>query len=100
WLGVQPTVTSYTFYAEQDRDVRLAALDLPPARRARMARDLAENALPTNRTYLYHHYDDNCATRIVDALNRALDDRFKASLAGPARLSLRDHTRRYTARDP
>lgn len=99
WLGVQPTQLSYDFYADQDRDVRILELDLTPGAAAQMARDLAVHALPENRTYLYHHYYDNCATRIVDAIDKATNGAFKASLQGPARLTFRGHTRRYAARD-
>jgi hypothetical protein len=100
WLGVQPTRLSYEFYADQDRDVRILELDLPPEKAAAMAKALAVHALPENRVYLYHHYKDNCATRIVDAIDGATDGDFKKSLQAPARLTYRGHTRRYAARDP
>jgi hypothetical protein len=100
WLGVQPTRLSYEFYADQDRDVRVLELDLPPDKAAAMAHALAVQALPENRVYLYHHYYDNCATRIVDAIDTATDGDFKKSLQAPARLTFRGHTRRYAARDP
>lgn len=100
WVGVQSTRQTYEFYADQDRDVRLLELNLPPDRLAVMARDLAVAALPENRTYLYHHYRDNCATRIVDAIDKATDGAFKRSLQEPARLTFRGHTRRYAAQDP
>ena len=38
----------------------------PPGRR------LAENARPENARYRYDYYTDNCATRVRDALDRAL----------------------------
>jgi hypothetical protein len=100
WLGVQPTRLSYEFYAEQDRDVRILELDLTPQKAAAMAKALAVHALPENRVYLYHHYYDNCATRIVDAIDAATDGQFKKSLQAPARHNFRGHTRRYAARDP
>jgi hypothetical protein len=100
WLGVQPTKLSYQFYAEQDRDVRVMELDLTPYEAGRMAKALAVHALPENRTYLYHHYLDNCATRIVDAIDGATQGEFKKSLQAPARLDFRGHTRRYASRSP
>jgi hypothetical protein len=100
WLGVQPTQYSYDFYAEQDRDVRVMELDLTPYEAAQMAKALAVQSLPENRTYLYHHYLDNCATRIVDAIDKATQGEFKKTLQAPARLSFRGHTRRYAARSP
>jgi hypothetical protein len=100
WLGVQPTLFSYQFYADQDRDVRILDLDLPPEKAAAIARALAVQSLPENRVYLYDHYKDNCATRIVDTIDKATDGAFKKTLQGPARLTYRGHTRRYAARDP
>jgi hypothetical protein len=100
WLGVQPTRYSYDFYAEQDRDVRVMELDLTPYEAVQMAKALAVHALPENRTYLYHHYLDNCATRIVDAIDKATQGEFKKSLEAPARLDFRGHTRRYASRSP
>lgn len=35
------------------------------------------NALDENSTYLYHHYEDNCATRIRDIFNASTHGEFK-----------------------
>ena len=37
-----------------------------------MAKLLADNVLPENRDYLYHHYNDNCVTRLRDMIDTAL----------------------------
>lgn len=100
WLAVNPARPSYEWYAQQDRDVVLDELDLPPARALQLAKDLAVNALPENCRYRYHHYDDNCATRIADLLDKATDGEFLRACRGPARLTLREHTRRCTVHDP
>ncbi|MEW5816852.1 MAG: DUF4105 domain-containing protein [Spirochaetota bacterium] len=86
------------FYRRVNRTIRTQTLDLPPDRRVEMAKFLDWNALPENRVYLYHHYSDNCATRVRDVIDKMVDGRLAAATDGPARLSLRQHTRRYTFR--
>lgn len=87
---------TYQQYQALDRDVRVLVLNLPPPRALEAARALATGVLPENRTYRYHHFDDNCATRPRDILDRALGGALARAGAGPARMSLRDHARRYT----
>ncbi len=95
WVGVTPYKQTLRAYARQDRDVRVLELNLPPKNRAEVAAFLEENIQPDNREYLYHHYYDNCATRIRDILDEATDGQFKEHASVPARMSLRDHTRRH-----
>jgi hypothetical protein len=99
WLGMTPVVPVLELYAREDRDVRLLAFRLTPQKAGEMAFALRENALPQNRHYLYHHYHDNCATRIRDIVDRVvLDGQFSVWLKEqPARMSIREHTRRYSA---
>ena len=84
-------------YAWENRDIRLQTLDLPPAPRLALAAALEENIRPENRTYLYDHYTDNCTTRVRDLIDRATDGRLSAAAAAPGRMTLRQHTRRFTA---
>ena len=96
WVAPTPYRPTLRMYAEQDRDVRLLTLNLSPQRRARVAQFLEENIRPENRTYLYHHYYDNCATRIRDIFDLATDGQFEVyGTKTPPRMSLRDHTRRH-----
>ncbi len=95
------SVPSYlNFYRKQNREIRIATLDLPSQKKEELAAKLAKSVLPENREYLYHHYDDNCATRIRDYLDQALDGQLHAAYAKAGRMTLRAHTRRYTGRDP
>ena len=97
WVEGTPYVyETYRLYASQDRDVRLQRLNLSPERKLALAHALSENALPQNRYYLYHHYYDNCSTRPRDLLDRAIDGALRRVGSKPGRLTLRDHTRRYT----
>ncbi|MFZ5471103.1 MAG: DUF4105 domain-containing protein [Myxococcota bacterium] len=100
WVGEDGVMSTLRFYQYLDRDVRIQELNLVPERRLVLAKALADNVLPQNREYRYHHYDDNCATRPRDLIDRVIDGQLKQATGGPARMSLRDHTRRHSAVSP
>ena len=96
-----PILGTYRFYKEQlHRDVRLQELELGPAQALQVARALGTHVLPENRVYLYQHYRDNCSTRPRDILDQALGGQLKRATSGPARMSLREHTLRYSMVNP
>ncbi|MEC9440358.1 MAG: DUF4105 domain-containing protein [Myxococcota bacterium] len=97
WVGVVPYEPMLRFYKKLDRDVRLLELNLPPEKRAAIAQALEDNIRPENREYLYHHYDDNCATRIRDIIDLGTDGQFKEYSKKPAAHNLRGHTLRHAA---
>jgi hypothetical protein len=101
WVGDASIGGTLRAYQAENREVRIQELNLSSAKKLALARSLAENVLPQNRNYLYHHYDDNCSTRPRDMIDRvignALSEQMKKT---PARYSLRGHTRRYAAVDP
>ncbi|MDO5610960.1 MAG: DUF4105 domain-containing protein [Pseudomonadota bacterium] len=68
-------------YRDQGRGVNVQWLDLSPAQAEKLAADLAENARPENAHYHYDYFRDNCATRVRDALDRALDGALGPQLA-------------------
>jgi Domain of unknown function (DUF4105) len=78
----------------------LIPLQLSAEQRKQMARELEHDASPAYRDYLYNHYDNNCSTRVRDVIDHALKGELKRALSGPARFTLRGHTRRYTEQDP
>lgn len=97
WVGSTSYGRMLKFYAAMDRDVRVMTLNLSPEKAQELAEFLSNHVRPKNREYLYHHYDDNCATRIRDAVDRATGGQLKLQAkATPARMSIRDHTRRHT----
>ena len=100
WVDDGSPAATFRFYRSLNRDVRLQELNLTPAQRVELGRLLAENVLPQNRDYLYHHYNDNCVTRLRDALDKVLGGQLHAATSGPGRMTLRDHTRRYTSVGP
>jgi len=97
WVDDSSPAATFRFYRSLNRDVRLQVLNLEPAQKVEMGRLLAVNVLPENREYLYHHYNDNCVTRLRDMIDRAVGGQLHEAESVPGRMTLRDHTRRYTA---
>jgi hypothetical protein len=95
--GVSPASANVAVYVNTNRDVVIHTLNLPPKKRAEI-RDFAErNVLPENRNYFYHHFRDNCSTRIRDIIDLAVDGQFKQQYGdAPGRFTLRQHVRRHT----
>ena len=71
-------------YREAGRGVSVQWLDLTPAQADKLAAALAENARPENAHYHYDYFRDNCATRVRDALNLAMDGTLAPQLAASA----------------
>jgi hypothetical protein len=88
-------------YMESNRDITIYTLDLPTEKKEEL-RDYAEwSILPENKDYFYHHFKDNCATRIRDIFDMATDGAFKARYGdAPGRYTLRQHVRRHTWFNP
>jgi Domain of unknown function (DUF4105) len=100
WVGQTPVHATFARYIDANRSVRVQELNLSPAARLRLAQGLGEAVLPANRYYLYHHYHNNCSTKLRDLLDQAIGGQFKRALSRPARLNHRQHTRRYASQDP
>jgi len=96
--GSLPAYLSY--YRNQKREIRILDLNIPLKNRIRLAEKLAWNALPENRDYVYDHYWDNCSTRLRDLLNEAFEGQLLKASDRTSRMNLREHTRRYTSRNP
>ena len=95
--GVSSTQRNINGYKNTNRDITVYTLDVPPELRLKV-RDFAEtNVLPENRDYYYHHFRDNCSTRIRDILDIATDGQFFEQYGQlPGRFTLREHVRRHT----
>ena len=89
--------TNYNEYISKNRDLTLYTLDLPPEKKEEILHFAERNVLPENRDYYYHHFEDNCATRVRDILDMAVDGQLKARYGSePGRFSFRQHVRRHT----
>ena len=92
---------SFDAYIRENRSITLLTLDLPSEIKEAIVLIAEENVLPENRDYYYHHFDDNCATRIRDIIDIVLDGQFSAEFGQmPGRFTLRQHIRRHTWFNP
>jgi hypothetical protein len=96
-VGASDAQRELAYYRYLDRTIRIQTLNLLPRKRLEMAQFLEDNILPQNRTYLYDHYYDNCATRVRDLIDVTVDGQLSAAAAAPGRMTLREHTHRFTA---
>jgi hypothetical protein len=88
-------------YLATNRDITLYTLDLPASAKKELADKAEWNVQPENRDYFYHHFKDNCATRVRDILDAAVEGQFKARYGeAPGRYTLRQHVRRHTYFNP
>jgi len=95
--GVSSTKRNIAAYEDTNRDIVFYTLNIPPETRKKV-RDFAElNVLPENKNYFYHHFKDNCSTRIRDIIDLATDGQFKERYGDvPGRYTFRQHVRRHT----
>jgi hypothetical protein len=95
--GVSPAAWNYRAYTLSNRDITLYTLDLPPETREEIRLFVENNVLPENRSYYYHHFKDNCSTRIRDILDLATEGQFRAAFgSAPSPFTLRQQVRRHT----
>lgn len=69
-------------YGLEGRGVSVQWLDLTPAQAREIAEALRVNALPENSYYRYQYFDDNCATRVRDAIDTALGGGLRRQIEG------------------
>jgi len=99
--GVSKTQRNLKFYKDTNRDVIIYTLDLPPETKEKVYEFAAVNVLPENKDYYYHHFKDNCSTRIRDIIDLATEGQFKEQFGNEkSRFTLRQHVRRHTYFSP
>lgn len=81
-LVALPIEEDLDYYSRVGRGVGVQWLALEPAQARALAAALAENARPENARYRYDYFRDNCATRVRDALDRALGGDLRRQLEG------------------
>ncbi len=98
YRAVASQATSRIKYAlGENRDITILTLDIPPEKRYELYSYLIDNVKPENSTYLYHHYYNNCSTKIRDAIDMAVDGALKDWASRiPSEYTYREHIRRYT----
>jgi hypothetical protein len=99
--GSSPARNVINDYIAQNRDVTLYTLNVAPEKKREIVERIENDLLPENRDYLYHHFRDNCATRIRDILNVITEGQLYSRFTGEySPLTLREHLRRYTFFSP
>jgi hypothetical protein len=81
-LAALPFEQDLMQYREEGRGVSVQWLDLDEAQALDLAAALAENARPENAYYRYQYFDDNCSTRVRDALDRTLGGGLRRQIEG------------------
>jgi hypothetical protein len=95
--GVSLADRSFSNYIYTNRDIVTYTLDLPPETRLKVKNFADVNVLPENRDYFYHHFRDNCSTRIRDIIDLATDGQFREQFEQTqSRFTYREQVRRHT----
>lgn len=68
WVSIWPLERMLASYEADDRTIWRQRLALSPEQVQRVVDRLAHDAREQNRYYLYHHFYDNCSTRLRDVL--------------------------------
>lgn len=100
WVADDSPSGTFRLYQFLKRDVRIQELNLTPDEALGIAKALGTNVLPENRMYLYHHYNDNCATRPRDLIDAAFRGQLLDYEKAPSTQTLRQLTRRYSEVNP
>jgi hypothetical protein len=82
YLIALPADEDIADYRAKGRGVSIQWLDLDDDQALSLANALVINARPENARYRYEYFTDNCATRVRDALDRALGGTLKEQLSG------------------
>jgi hypothetical protein len=99
--AASPADSVFRAYRNTNRDITVYTLDLPAQKKEEIRRFAEWNILPENRNYYYHHFKDNCATRVRDILDIATDGQFRTAFGGaPGRYTFRQHVRRHLWSSP
>ena len=73
-VGVCSTLQFVEAYRRHGRRVTEQVIDLSPQQAARVIELVEENLQPENRIFRYNYVKDNCATRPLSVIERALGD--------------------------
>ena len=107
WVSVWDRGRMLRSYTRSGRKIWRQRLPLSPDQAREVAAKLQVDALEENRHYAYHHFYDNCTTRVRDivdratgnALSRGSQSRLPVSYRELARERLRDQTGLLLASD-
>jgi hypothetical protein len=75
WVAITTPERMMEIYTRSDRDVWVQELPLSDEEALSIRDKLRHDSLEENRYYIYHHYFDNCTTRVRDILDEATGGR-------------------------
>lgn len=84
----------------EGRTVTKVVLPLSTDQKKAVIQFLNTNSRYENRVYLYHHYEDNCATRLRDIIDWTTDGAFKAWAQDISGYTFRQQASRALSRNP
>ncbi len=98
--GAVPTQYFLQAYSAAGRKVVEQTIDLTPAETAQAVEALRVNLLPENATYRYNYVKDNCATRPLAVIDRAIDGGISFASAPADGSTFRNQMRSFHANYP
>lgn len=98
WVSTTDTAHMLRYYAAVGRAVWRQTLALTPAEATSVANALEASAQEGTKYYRYHHFNDNCTTRIRDVVDRATGGRLSRDTTD-AKLTFRQWAREGFAGD-
>ena len=84
-IAVDDPADEFPFYRSEGRWIVEQDLNLTPEQRVKLFDYLEQNIRPENAQYRYDYFTANCATRVRDALDTALDGAIHTQLIAPSR---------------
>jgi hypothetical protein len=94
-MDAAPSDVDQHYYVDVGRSVTRQRLAFTPAQAADLRDFLLWNLRPENVRYQYDYFADNCATRVRDALDKALGGQIRQQLqARPGNMTFRQQTAR------
>lgn len=80
FVGVSTARRSFEAYRREDRTIVRRRMALDPAARRALARRLEAYVEGDHGKYRYHHFVDNCSTRVADEIDQAFDRALSAAV--------------------
>lgn len=94
-IGMRDTERFLRSFSREGRKVTEQKLLLSDDEKMALANLLSQNLQPENQVYRYNYVKDNCATRIVDILERSIGDSLHLAPSGLGVDNFRDAMRLY-----
>jgi hypothetical protein len=100
WVSTAPLDLMLAWYAREDRTVWRQRVRLSPDAFAALERRLRDDLRPGSREYIYHHFRDNCTTRVRDHLDAVTLGALRGTADAPHGPTWRAMVRAGFADDP